>query len=147
MEEAFREVKEDVMSEVVYTNERLEEKLAYWQKRLRLSDWIIKIDIARQKEFSASDRIGEIAYNVYTKTAHIKILDPVDYDDWDKQDMERTLVHELVHLHFAEICYHFGKDNEFYNVFEEQAIEGITNAIISAERKECDPVSRSHIET
>lgn len=123
-------------TEVIYTDEQLKEKLAYWQKRLRLNDWIVKVEIARQREFSTSDRLGEVTFNIHTKTALIKILNPVDYDDWDKQDMENTLVHELLHLHFAYIHYHFGKNSDFYEMFEEQAIESIASGLISAERKE-----------
>ena len=119
------------MREVIYSDEQLKEKLSYWKKRLRLNDWIIKAMIVRQRDFSSPERLGEISYNIHNKTALIKILDPVDYDDWEKQNMERILVHELLHLHFANIHYHFGKESEFYEVFEEQAIESITHGLIN----------------
>lgn len=122
------------MSEVVLTEKQLQEKLHYWQEKLRLKDWIVKVKIVRQREMSKIDGIGEIQFSIHNKTAMIYILDPVDYDDWEKQDMENTLVHELLHLHFSQISYHFGKDSEVYEVFEEQAIESIAHGLIEAER-------------
>lgn len=122
------------MSEVIFTEGELKEKLKEWQGKLRLQDWMINVEIVRQREMSQMNRLGEVEFNVYAKTANISILDPVDYDDWGKQDMENTLVHELLHLHLAGICYHFGKNDEVYAVMEEQAIEGITSGLISASR-------------
>jgi len=123
------------MPEVIFNVEKLNQKLKYWQEKLRLRDWIINVKIMRQREMSQSDRLGEIQFNVYKKTALISILDPVDHDDWFEQDMENTLVHELLHLHFSGISYHFGKDDNVYDMLEEQAIESITNGLISLERK------------
>src|SRR5690625_2812996 len=123
------------MSEVIFNKEQLEQKLKYWQSKLRLNDWKINAQITRDKDMSQRDRLGEVEYNIYKKEAFIRILDPVDYDDYGKQDMENTLVHELLHIHFSGICYHFGKNDDVYNVLEEQAIESITSGLISLERK------------
>lgn len=121
---------------VVFTQEQLEESLTYWQEKLRLRDWIIKVKIARQRDMSLSDKLGEINFNVHTKTALISIIDPSDYDDWGEQDMENTLVHELLHLHFSAISYHFGnKDIVVYEMFEEQAIESITSGLVGVLRE------------
>lgn len=121
--------------EIIFSQEQLEEKLLYWQENLRLRDWIIKVTIKRQREMSQSNRLGEVEFNIYTKTAMISVLDPIDYDDWGKQDMENTLVHELLHLHFSEINYHFGGQEDVYSVLEEQAIESIAHGLIKTERK------------
>ena len=121
-------------NEVIFNEEQLQEKLKQWQERLRLQDWIVKVKIVRQREMQA-DRQGEVEFNVHNKVAMIKIIDPIDYDDWDKQDMEDTLVHELLHLHLSGISLHFGKNNDVYEMLEEQAIESIAHGLIKAERK------------
>lgn len=123
------------MKETIFNDGQLKDKLIYWQKKLRLQDWIIDAKIVRQRDMSQPDRVGEISSNLHNKVALISILDPVDYDDWGKQDMESTLVHELLHLHFAGIDYHFGNNDNVYHVLEEQAIESITSGLISSERK------------
>lgn len=83
-------------------DEELQEKLVEWQKRLRLQDWIIKARITRNKDIKAKSQ-GQCHWTIQTKLATILILDPVDYpeDTMHPQDMEQTLVHELLHLHFA----------------------------------------------
>lgn len=104
--------------EVIFTDEQLQEKLKQWQERLRLQDWLVKVKIGRQREMQLN-RLGEISFNTHTKTARITILDPIDYDDWGKQDMENTLVHELLHLHFSGISIHFGNNSDVYGMLEE----------------------------
>lgn len=123
------------MNEVIFNDTKLKERLLYWQRKLRLQDWIIDAKIVRQRDMSQPDRVGEISSSIHNKVALISILDPIDYDDWGKQDMESTLVHELLHLHFSGISYHFGNDDNVYHVMEEQAIESITSGLISSERK------------
>lgn len=48
---------------------------------------------------------GECEWQLKTKIATIRILDPIDYPEnlIIEQDMEKTLVHELLHLHFAPL--------------------------------------------
>ncbi len=76
---------------------------AVWQRRLRLSDWDVKIQIVRQSEMKSETFQGQVGWTINGKQAIIKILDPIDYDPsllWP-QDHEQTLVHELLHLHSA----------------------------------------------
>ncbi len=120
--------------EVTFNEDQLQEKLKLWQERLRLQDWIVSVKIVRRREMQP-DRQGEIEFNLYNKVAMISILEPIDYDDWGKQDMEDTLVHELLHLHLAGINFHFGKNNDVYEMLEEQAIESIAHGLIQTERK------------
>ena len=81
---------------------------------------------------------GDVSYEVTKKMAHINILDPIDYPEFAmiEHDMENTLVHELLHLHFAPISKEFVAGDEQYQLFEEQAIESISSGLIAVERKQ-----------
>lgn len=83
-----------------------------WQKRLRLQDWIVKAGIYRARDMDLNECQGECVWHTKTKLATIRLIDPVDYPEGliEDQDMEKTLVHELLHLHFAPI--HADTDNE-----------------------------------
>lgn len=120
------------MTEVIFNPEQLQKKLFEWQKRLRLQDWLITIEIVRERDFSMEGVLGEVHWVLEKKMAKIKIIDPIDYppDSFEPQDMENTLVHELLHLHFAPFKY----DGDNY-VAEEQAIESIASGILTAYRE------------
>lgn len=92
-----------LMKEIIYTLEHLKDKCAEWQSILRLQDWDIEISIVRQRGMGSRTSMGECEYNEQRKIAFIRILDPIDYEDLLPLDMEWTLVHELLHLHFAPI--------------------------------------------
>lgn len=121
---------------MTFTQEELEQKLSYWQKRLRLQDWIIEVRIVRGREMD-DDYAAQVNWILPKKMATISILDPVDYppDLMSEQDMENDLVHELLHLHLAPIHEHYGNECQKYITFEEQAIESIAFGLIDAERK------------
>lgn len=116
-----------MLKEVIYNDEQLKERLAYWQEKLRLRDWRIETEITRERNFINVDCNAEIRYNLPNKTAFVHIVDPIDFDDVFKQDMEWLLVHELLHLHLAPIG-----DEE---TPVEQAVESITYGLIKLERK------------
>jgi hypothetical protein len=121
------------MPEVIFNNEQLQEKLREWQRRLRLQDWIIEARICRIHDLQP-ESLANIYPTMEKKTALIKILDPIDYDPSSMlpYDMENSLVHELLHLHFWPIT---GDDEEGnYHIAEEQAIECITSGLLSALR-------------
>lgn len=73
---------------------------AEWQKRLRLQDWKVKVTFCRMRDMD--DAYGHMDTRNYFKEADIQIADPVDRTD-ASPDIEQTLVHELVHIHFAQL--------------------------------------------
>ena len=80
----------------------LQKCCAEWQHILRLDHWDIYVGIQRKTAFEHDEAQGEISYNYATGDAIIKILDPIDWPTTCvNQDMEKTLVHELLHLQFA----------------------------------------------
>ena len=91
-----------------------------WQKILRLQDWEVTIDFYRAREFSNSDALGECTFNINSREGFIKILNPTDYDG--EYNLEWIVVHELLHLHFADWT---AKNNYECPVSGEQAIDSI----------------------
>lgn len=122
------------MLEVVLSEDKLQEKCFEWQKILRLQDWKVNVAISRERDFSNKDSDAEIGVNVQHKTAKIKIIDPVDRapESPNPQDMEKALVHELLHIHLWQLT----EDNKGLLVdIEEQALNMITEALIQLYRR------------
>lgn len=111
--------------------ETLDELLAEWQGTLRLQDWDVEAAFRRAYDLTRVDVAGECRWVLSNKTAVIRILDPCDFDPdiCRPQDVERTLVHELLHLHFAPFT---PIGQETYE--HEQAIEAIAKALVAAKR-------------
>lgn len=87
---------------VIYkSQDSAKDALHRWQHRLLLLDWEIEVKIARAADFTKADRHGEVLYSEDKKMAIIKLLDPIDADSKSQWtlDHEKTLVHELIHLH------------------------------------------------
>lgn len=113
------------------TQEQLNAALAYWQKVLRLQDWIIIAKIERMANMG--NKAGWCHWKTETKKAVIELLDPIDVIDWDfPLDHEHTLVHELLHLHFELVHFHNDfKEGTIGDVAMEQSIDCITTGIVS----------------
>ena len=93
------------MSNKDWTDESLAKACRYWQEKLGLSHWRIAVRFARKEELKGEgDDMefyqGQNHFDVRLECALIKICDPQDYptDTPFKQDVEVTLVHELLHI-------------------------------------------------
>ena len=117
------------------TQRELTTLMKRWQKRLRLQDWKIKVKLASADQIEREH--GEPAYGicddiVEARSAVIWICKNPPADDVSmggRQDPENTLVHELLHLHFAP----FGNKHPEDELAHEQAIEAITEALLKNE--------------
>lgn len=119
---------------MVYTEEELRTLCAEWQKVLRLQDWEATVTYARYWEFDGS-YVGRNGYLLSSKTADIKLLDPLDHGNpnfIEKADTEVDLVHELVHLHFAPFM--SDEKNSPIHTAQEQAIDLLAKALVSLKR-------------
>lgn len=116
------------------TQEQLEALCREWQKTLRLQDWDVKVRIVRQRDMDNHNAQGEVDWTLPKKSAAISILDPTDYppNSWWGQDIERTLVHELLHLHFAPFV---EEEDGLKRVAEEQAIDCLAIALVALKRR------------
>jgi hypothetical protein len=107
------------------------ERLAYWQHRLKLEDWRISVAPARQNQLKPRT-LGAIRWDKRKKTAEIWVLDPADYQlpfSAMLDDMELTIVHELVHLELASL-----PRSEASRSSEEHAVNGIADALLELDR-------------
>jgi len=111
-----------------YVNERL----AVWQQRLNLQDWKISIVMAHQSELKPKT-LGNIHWESDKKTAVIRVLDAADYKMPLREmldDMEFTVVHELIHLELSSLPRSDASRRE-----EEHAVNQITDALLKLDRK------------
>jgi hypothetical protein len=107
------------------TTDELKQLCAYWQKVLRLRDWDIDARIERIFDMPEKEIRGHVSYTIALKEAIIQILDPNDYfkDDYSP---EQSLVHELLHVAFAEA-------GDATTV--EQAVDATAKALVNLNRK------------
>lgn len=120
--------------EVILTEEQLKQKCAEWQKILRLQDWDVRTSIRRAADMKLKDANAEISVNVQHRLADITVLDPIDFGKFElnPQDMEKSLVHELLHIHNRTFTIGL---NEQLQDAEEQAINMVAGALIQLYRK------------
>ncbi|MFA5880550.1 MAG: hypothetical protein WC834_00015 [Eubacteriales bacterium] len=113
----------------IFTEEELKEKCLEWQKILRLQDWTIVVHIERQRDLPDGAQ-ANVRYTLSTKKALIRLVDATDYppDSMLPQDMEHSLVHELLHLHLGPCTTEDG------TITEDQAIESIADGLIYLKR-------------
>jgi len=106
-----------------------------WQQRLRLRDWDVTVEVARQHhEALRGGSVGACKSDPTAMEAHIVLLDPVDIDSVDPaypscRDQERVLVHELLHMMIP--CPPRGEDG---NIESEKAITMVADALVRLSR-------------
>jgi hypothetical protein len=109
-----------------------DDKLAVWRQRLKLEDWRISIVRTRLSDLPPKT-MGGIRWDKTRKTAVIWVLDPADYRLPFREmldDMELTIVHELVHLDIASLPH-----SEAHRGSEEHAVSGIAEAMLRLDRE------------
>jgi hypothetical protein len=111
------------------------EKLWYWQHRLNLQDWNISVLVVRSTDLKPKT-LGNIHWDLDKKSATIRVLDPADYQlplPEMLDDMEFTVVHELIHLELAPVLNQFSR-NEASRRDEEHAVNHMAEALLKLER-------------
>lgn len=122
----------------ILTEDELRAYCASWQELLGLRDWNVTVRLVRASEYQGSvTKGGDVRWSHEKRAALIRITAAEDYSNQaDKdlempQDMEATLVHELLHLHtvgFTEKA----ADHEI--VAEEQMVNAVARALVSLSR-------------
>lgn len=113
------------------TNQAPLEILEYWKRVLRLQDWEIVLKVKPFRDMD--DCRGETNYHLQKKCAIISLLDPDDSDRNEDfpYDLEQTMVHELLHLHFVDD----GHTPEECPLVFEQGINAVGAALVTLNRK------------
>ena len=115
-----------------FTQKYVAEKLTLWQQNLKLTDWQISWALAHRSELKPHT-VGQIHWDMPNKSAAILVLDPADYRMPFKamlDDMELTIIHELVHLKLTSLPH-----SEASRGSEEQAVNGISEALFALEHQ------------
>lgn len=113
------------------TDAQVDNWLRTWQKRLQLDDWQVTARIVRATELKP-DTLGNLKWNSAEHTATIKVLNPVDYDLPSAdipEDIEYTIVHELIHLQLSVLPRDLGKKD-----IEESVVNKLAEALMTLDR-------------
>jgi hypothetical protein len=112
------------------------ERLWVWQKRLNLQDWKVSVVIVPANELKPKT-LGNVHWELDKKIAIIRVLDPADYRlpfNEMLQDMEFTVVHELIHLELAPVLADLHR-SDANRRDEEHAVNHVADALLNLGRK------------
>ena len=112
------------------------ERLSVWQERLDLKEWKISVVLSRATELKPKT-LGNIHWDLDRKTAVIRVLDPADYRLPFKemlQDMEFTVVHELIHLGLAPVLSDLQR-SDANRRDEEHTVNHLADAFLKLDRE------------
>lgn len=110
-----------------------EEMLDYWQKLLGLTDWKVALKTdCFSSEMKLQGCAGENEWAESIKTSVIRIIKEEEYGERIAPfDLEKTLVHELLHLKF---CLLGESGNELQDRYVHQLIDDLARALVAAKR-------------
>jgi hypothetical protein len=114
------------------TESELQELCAEWQSRLGLAHWKMSVRFGDPNEMGSC--IANESHQPEFETALIKILKPSAYSGLFPQDMEQSLVHELLHILVSPLepegGYHGTQDFLF-----EQTIDRLARILVALKRQ------------
>lgn len=115
------------------TEEKATELFEKWRKILHLEAWDIRFKWkVRARDMNLPDSVGCTTFNNISKQAIIHMLDPVDFEnDLFEYDYEKTLVHELLHLKFADLD---DSGDPLRDKLTHQMIDDLARAFVNAVR-------------
>ena len=94
-------------------------------------DWNVSVLVVRSNELKPKT-LGNIHWDTDKKTAIIRVLDPAEYQMPFREmldDMEFTVVHELIHLELAPALSQFSR-NDASRREEEHAVNHMAAALL-----------------
>jgi hypothetical protein len=106
--------------------------LRTWQDRLNLREWDIRVELVRPSALEPKT-LGNIHWDMDTRRAAIDVLSAYDYTlpmPEMLNDMELTVVHELIHLHLASL-----PRTESTRRNEEYVVNQISRALLDLSRR------------
>ena len=112
------------------TQKKLEQLVRKWQKILRLQDWKIEVKWVNRNELDSGSN-AEVSLCVNQKVATVGVIKPEDHSTWNnkEQDIEKSIVHELLHLPLQSIENYARKGEESAL---DNAVENVTHLISEA---------------
>lgn len=120
------------------TIEELEAGLKKWQAILHLQDWEITVELVPQSHFAERTQSASASIKSFRRGAHIRLasLETMDLVAHPLDaDMERSLVHELVHLVFLpEDLFESENLPAHRNRAYEIAVESMSRVLVELDR-------------
>jgi hypothetical protein len=115
------------------TQGEVEDIVTFWQTRLGLLDWDVRTNMKRHFRLDPGVD-GLIETFTPKKQAFITLLNPLDRnpDFLDQFDIEYTIVHELLHIHWE--AWKAQRVEEHLMNAEEQAVHCIARALVALHR-------------
>lgn len=130
-----------------WSDSTLQEVMEYWQEKLRLTNWDITIRFARYYEME-EHVYGTNEFDTASMLSQIVIRHPLDHNVADpfgkrhKEDIEFTIIHELLHLTTAEWA--ALRDSGVADGFAiELCINNLTRTLVSLHR--CVPLTTTEV--
>jgi hypothetical protein len=115
----------------------IKKQAAYWQRILYLQDWTLDVRVSRHWEMEDIATLAQVSWFIHRKDAIIRVLHPSDlpglggkFINGEENDYDISLVHELLHLHFAP----FDSKERHIEIAQEQAINAISRGIVKLYR-------------
>jgi hypothetical protein len=105
----------------------VDQTLQSWQSRLNLKDWNIHVELLHPDQLEPKT-LGNVHWDTDAKQATIGVLSPDDYKLPFREmlnDMEFTIVHELVHIELASL-----PRSDASRRIEEHAVNQLAAALI-----------------
>lgn len=105
----------------------VKEKMRIWQQRLNLADWKIRVNLVRARKLEPNT-LGNVHWDLDEKEAAVGVLSTYDYTlpfQAMLDDMEVTVVHELVHIQLASLPRSTASRGQ-----EEHAVTELTRALL-----------------
>lgn len=121
------------------TQQELDDALVYWQPRLMLADWNLRVQLVSAGQAQNLSNSGHVIGNDNKMAATIQIIRHDDISDVlcdpniQANDQEATLVHELIHLHWV-LCEPSNKDAVKWALYE-RSVDQLARAIVGIKRE------------
>lgn len=116
--------------EKVLTIKQLVNLVDEWQDRLHLVDWAIAVNYCTPDEMPSVNAQGSCGVDQNHKQATVRILHPKHFaplgNAYSLRDLEHTVVHELLHVHFDGLDVPDTRDREL-----EQVINLLAESLIN----------------
>lgn len=110
----------------------LQKRLKLWQGILHLDSWNVTLEISPRNELRAGT-VGNIHWDDDQKSARIRVMQASDYKVpfyWALEDMEFTVLHELLHLELSAL-----PRTDDSRVEEEHAVDRMASALLKLQSK------------
>ncbi len=119
--------------ECILTEQQMKAKIEYWKEILGLDAWEIKFAFKRRKDIP-TDSQAYVEWKLSKSSAFITMVCHEDYDNnlWS-QDMETSLVHELLHIKCA--AFDTFKVGTLQDTMHEQVIDSMAKILVTMDRE------------